>query len=793
MPDPHDLDRELHHHAIALRGIARDLLRDPHLADDLTQQTLHQALAHRHLRSGPLGGWLYRSLVNFVRQWRRGERRRTTREAKLPSPEPHPAPPDTLARRETLEAVTNAVLQLDEPYQTAIFLRYFEDLPPRAIVRRTGTNLATVKSRLQRGLVLLRARLGRHGGRDRNDWRLALASNFGLPMVAGLTLTTGAWLLGTTTKILFAAGLLCVGGMIVYGLDQEPAPTEQPTATRGDTDPAGLIESPGRDQDPTNLREAAAATATVEAWLEHPYTLELEVLVVDDTGLPVEGQTLNLAPTRSASNRAPSTTGPDGKALITWRSRTTGAEVILVDPRGTLRRLALAHGHRTSITLLGQASAQGTLHMYFEARTTSAKVLGSIPILSRFFVNESPSPPSMHAGLHPHAVFDDPCACVAERPDSHEEGAQVEFRIRSISSGLTRLAITDTIAADGAVPQTTNAIAGLVFGEDGKPVAKVPVALLGSSPQALFRTATDEQGQFRFDKLAAGEFTVRAGGHAEGLATTPAVVTVGTTQVSLVLRTEACVRGRVQTSHGTPIEGAVVEWRASDGSWCDAETSAKDGTFTLANLPGAPGTVFVWSPDAQVPLPIAVAANVLCNTGELLFAHDPASACALTIEPLLPEGCENAPVEVRVWNLDTAIGTTMPAGESGPARLANLPAGWYQVEVRAPGAGYVDSGRHWLDGKGACDLGRVTLPNSGRVRFAVPANALPDGDQRAFEVSLLRADQDVRVAFSTFPLEQTTHLPAGTYVFAFRHKDGGTRFQRFTVRGGQETVVTVPE
>ena len=60
MPDPHDLDAELHRHAGALRSLARDLLRDRHAAEDITQETLHAALVHQDLRPGPLGGWLQR-------------------------------------------------------------------------------------------------------------------------------------------------------------------------------------------------------------------------------------------------------------------------------------------------------------------------------------------------------------------------------------------------------------------------------------------------------------------------------------------------------------------------------------------------------------------------------------------------------------------------------------------------------------------------------------------------------------------------------------------------------------
>ena len=69
------LHHELQRHAGGLRDLARDLLRDRHAAEDVTQATLQQALTRPPREPGPLGGWLHRTVVNFARQWRRGDRR----------------------------------------------------------------------------------------------------------------------------------------------------------------------------------------------------------------------------------------------------------------------------------------------------------------------------------------------------------------------------------------------------------------------------------------------------------------------------------------------------------------------------------------------------------------------------------------------------------------------------------------------------------------------------------------------------------------------------------------------
>ena len=38
---------------------------------------------------------------------------------------------ETVVQREVLRGVVDAVLGLDEPYQTVVILRYYEDLAPR--------------------------------------------------------------------------------------------------------------------------------------------------------------------------------------------------------------------------------------------------------------------------------------------------------------------------------------------------------------------------------------------------------------------------------------------------------------------------------------------------------------------------------------------------------------------------------------------------------------------------------------------------------------------------------------
>ena len=58
------------------------------------------------------------------------------------------------------QLVVERLMTLREPYRSTLLARYFEDLSHGEIAARDGVALATVRSRLQRGLAELRGDLG---------------------------------------------------------------------------------------------------------------------------------------------------------------------------------------------------------------------------------------------------------------------------------------------------------------------------------------------------------------------------------------------------------------------------------------------------------------------------------------------------------------------------------------------------------------------------------------------------------------------------------------------------------
>ncbi|MBI5364489.1 MAG: sigma-70 family RNA polymerase sigma factor [Planctomycetes bacterium] len=171
-------------HAGWVRGLARALVRDADEAEELTQETLVRAW-----RNGPRATerdghgtrrpWLARVLRNVLAERRRSGARRAEREQASARPEAEPSVLDGLARLAMHKQVVLAVEALDEPFRTTVILRWFDELPPRAIARRMDVPVRTVNSRLERAHARLRERLrAEHGGdRDRMLRVLALLAD----------------------------------------------------------------------------------------------------------------------------------------------------------------------------------------------------------------------------------------------------------------------------------------------------------------------------------------------------------------------------------------------------------------------------------------------------------------------------------------------------------------------------------------------------------------------------------------------------------------------------------------
>ena len=196
--------QELLAHQEFVHRLARHLVGDEHRADDIVQDVWMAALERPPHGLRSVRAWLTRVTRNLATNEARSVRNRRAREERAV---PESSVAATAEREfELTHRVAAAVHALDEPYRATMLLRYFKDLPRARIAEATGVSVATVSTRLQRGLAKLKERLDREHGGDRAAWThgLVLFLGNGITPSAGTTgggLLTGGLAMGMTVKV----------------------------------------------------------------------------------------------------------------------------------------------------------------------------------------------------------------------------------------------------------------------------------------------------------------------------------------------------------------------------------------------------------------------------------------------------------------------------------------------------------------------------------------------------------------------------------------------------------------
>jgi RNA polymerase sigma-70 factor (ECF subfamily) len=275
-------------HAGFVRRLARGLVRRGDDADELAAETTAAAVAQRPdtTHEPSFRGWLKRVLGRVARRRFVAAERRLARERLVSRPELDErarAPVDVAAQLELERRLAEAFATLAEPYRTTLFRRYWLDLTPTQIAEQTATPLATVKSRLQRGLEELRERLDAAHGGKRESWLPALVPfvSFGGPTV-----------MATKSKVLaLAAAALVIAGASVVWL--EPWKENDGGGTNEERSSAAAAGASERERATASGEEAAPPTAP--AVERAPVAVDESALpfasgiVVDGSGAPIGG------------------------------------------------------------------------------------------------------------------------------------------------------------------------------------------------------------------------------------------------------------------------------------------------------------------------------------------------------------------------------------------------------------------------------------------------------------------------------------------------------------------------
>ena len=276
---------ELLEHGAWLRRLVTGLVGEAD-ADDVLQATWLSALEKPPRVEGNIRGWLATVARNLVHRRRRQDERRRRREQAAARPERLRSTAEHLSELQQRRRIAEALMELDEPYRSTLCWRFLDEKSIQDIAEGQGLSASAVRSRLHRGLTLLRGRLGLPPRTSRSSllggWlavrQLVSACIGGI----GMTLTAH--------KIAGAAALvLGVAGLLYWGIPDG-------TANVVDTESPQLTKEVVASGKPGAASEPSVQTGRVEKQsLRTPSSVEEDALVrfegrvVDARAVPVLG------------------------------------------------------------------------------------------------------------------------------------------------------------------------------------------------------------------------------------------------------------------------------------------------------------------------------------------------------------------------------------------------------------------------------------------------------------------------------------------------------------------------
>lgn len=154
--------------------LAYRMVRDLDDAEDVAQETYVAALTSPPVADRPARGWLARVATNVVRGRIRRDRRRSLREQRAATPAATPDGFTSAHRDQVTGLLAGAVDRLDEPFRTAIVLRFVAELSVAEVAVRQGVPAGTAGWRIHEGLKRLRAQLDQDAGGDARPWLMAM-------------------------------------------------------------------------------------------------------------------------------------------------------------------------------------------------------------------------------------------------------------------------------------------------------------------------------------------------------------------------------------------------------------------------------------------------------------------------------------------------------------------------------------------------------------------------------------------------------------------------------------------
>lgn len=503
---------ELQGHTGFLKRLARSLVHDEHDSEDLVQQAWATAFAVPPRDKGRLRSWLASIVRNRASNMMRDRARRQEREHAVARPEGQRPEDEIDAELDLQESVLSAFRSLNEPYKTAMYLRYFRDLSLKEIAQVLDVPVSTVDTRLVRGRATLRSSLTREFGGDRRNWLLLMLPLSGSSRIPGAGVTAaaqtmGAWIVAMKLKIALtaAASVLVVSAWLWPTGDEALQPGGIGPQSAAEVVLAAPQEAALEQVTPRVHREEAlepAPSAEAEARVVQPSgSFSLHGRILDHQGQALAFSRVRFEPgDETPRPQEPLTALSDGTGLFTIEGVPGSGEIVAAEPElvTVLAGSSQGVGYESETIVVAAPVRSLSVQVVDEAGKAlgGAQVRVNLPsgFRDRFAQNlESSSDLNFNArapgdgSVELSRVPAITGCTVSAQLDGYE------LRERDLDSPVAGRAADPLILVLARIGRDTSSIQGLVIDEYGDPVPQARVAY------GVFSTRTDDEGRFLID------------------------------------------------------------------------------------------------------------------------------------------------------------------------------------------------------------------------------------------------------------------------------------------------------
>jgi RNA polymerase sigma factor (sigma-70 family) len=232
-----------------MRSLARALCPDPAGADDLVQDAFVAAVERPPVAAQSPSAWIARVISNLSTDRARAESARRERERSASRAEALPSADELVVRAEMQRRLVERVLAVPEPYRSTLLERWFEERTPEEIARRLRIPSSTVRTRLSRGMALLRERLEREEGGSWMAGMAALAWGSRPASAAAPSVLSGGLLVSTGAKVVVGIAALAAVSWIAWPrLEEQATPVQVAEAATTPLEPGPSVEPNGGER-----------------------------------------------------------------------------------------------------------------------------------------------------------------------------------------------------------------------------------------------------------------------------------------------------------------------------------------------------------------------------------------------------------------------------------------------------------------------------------------------------------------------------------------------------------------